>query len=124
MFQIDFASRTPIYEQLVQNIIRLASAGAIKSGDKLPPVRVIAQQLGINPNTAAKAYRMLENDGYIYTIVGSGSFMSDKLEESAHKIIAAEEFEAAAKKAQMFGVSREELFEIIDNLFKGGGKSD
>ena len=64
MFQIDFASRVPIYEQLVQNIIKLASAGVIKSGDKLPPVRTLASQLGINPNTAAKAYGILESEGY------------------------------------------------------------
>ena len=73
MFQIDFSARIPIYEQLYYNVIKLASAGVIKPGDKLPPVRVIAAELGINPNTAAKAYRELEQDGYIFSSVGRGS---------------------------------------------------
>lgn len=122
MFQIDLASRTPIYEQLVQNIVRLASAGVIKSGDKLPPVRALAGQLGINPNTAAKAYRMLESEGYIYTVVGSGSFMSDKLQNSALKMVAVNEFMSATKKAQIYGATKEELTGIINNTFEGGGK--
>ena len=82
MFQIDFASRVPIYEQLCTNIIKLASAGVFKSGDKLPPVRILASQLGINPNTVAKAYRELESQGYIFSTVGRGSFLTDKLTEN------------------------------------------
>ena len=66
MFTIDFTSRVPIYEQICNNVIRLASAGVFKSGDRLPPVRTVAKEIGVNPNTVAKAYRTLEIDGYIY----------------------------------------------------------
>lgn len=125
MFQVDFASRVPIYEQLCTNIIKLASAGVIKSGDKLPSVRILASQLGVNPNTVAKAYRELENNGYIFSTVGRGSFLTDKLSEnSAQKMLAVEEFEKAVVNAQTFGVSREQLITIIDNTFKGGQSSD
>ena len=65
MIQIDLTSRVPIYEQICTNIIRLASAGVLNPGDKLLPVRSLASELGINPNTVAKAYKLLENDGYI-----------------------------------------------------------
>lgn len=65
MFTIDFTSRVPIYEQICNNVIRLASAGVFKSGDRLPPVRTVAKEIGVNPNTVAKAYRTLEIDGYI-----------------------------------------------------------
>ena len=125
MFQVDFASRVPIYEQLCTNIIKLASAGVIKSGDKLPSVRILASQLGVNPNTVAKAYRELENNGYIFSTVGRGSFLTDKLSEnSAQKMHAVEEFEKAVVNAQTFGVSKEQLITIIDNTFKGGQSSD
>lgn len=125
MFQIDFASRIPIYEQICSNIIKLASAGVFKPGDKLPPVRILASQLGINPNTVAKAYRDLENGGYIYSTVGRGSFLSDKLTvDSAQKIIALDEYKRAAKEAYLFGVSQEEMTEILHNIFKGGTESD
>ncbi|MCA9746018.1 MAG: GntR family transcriptional regulator, partial [Ruminococcus sp.] len=55
MFTIDFTSRVPIYEQICNNVIRLASAGVFKSGDRLPPVRTVAKEIGVNPNTVAKA---------------------------------------------------------------------
>lgn len=118
MFQIDFASRVPIYEQLCTNIIKLASAGVFKSGDKLPPVRILASQLGINPNTVAKAYRELESQGYIFSTVGRGSFLTDKLTENcAQKMLAIDNFKEATKNAYLFGVSKEEMTEIIENAF-------
>lgn len=121
MFQIDFASRVPIYEQICTSIIKLASAGVFKSGDKLPPVRILASQLGINPNTVAKAYRELESSGYIYSTVGRGSYLTDKLSvDSAQKMLALDSFREAAKNACLFGVSRGELIEIIENTFEGG----
>lgn len=124
MVQINFASRVPIYEQIVQEFIKLVSAGAMKSGDKLPPVRTLATELGINPNTVAKAYRELENDGYIYSTVGRGSFLTDKLENSAQKLIALEKFTASAEEAHMYGANKEELIDIIDNVYKGGEALD
>ena len=121
MFQIDFSSRTPIYEQLYYNVIKLVSAGVIKPGDKLPPVRVIAAQLGINPNTAAKAYRELEQDGYIFSSVGRGSYLTDKLDEhSAQKAMVINEFKTVAKNAVNFGADKEKLIEIVEEMFKGG----
>lgn len=125
MFQIDFASRVPIYEQLCTNIIKLASAGVIKSGDKLPPVRILATQLGVNPNTVAKAYRELESDGYIFSTVGRGSFLTDKLSEnSAQKILAVDEFKIAASKAHIFGVSKDDLIAIVEKTYEGGQSID
>ena len=125
MFQIDFASRVPIYEQLCTNIIKLASAGVFKSGDKLPPVRILASQLGINPNTVAKAYRELESQGYIFSTVGRGSFLTDKLTENcAQKMLAIDNFKEATKNAYLFGVSKEEMTEIIESTFKGGKDFD
>ena len=125
MFQIDFASRVPIYEQICTNIIKLASAGVFKSGDKLPPVRILATQLGINPNTVAKAYRELETDGYIYSTVGRGSFLTDKLsKDSAQKMLAYNGLRDSMKNAHLFGVSKEEMFELIENVFKGGQNID
>lgn len=60
MYQLDLHSRAPIYQQLKEKILRLIMAGAIGPGDPLPSVRVMARELGINPNTVAKAYQDLE----------------------------------------------------------------
>ncbi len=119
MFQIDFAAREPIYEQLYAGVIKLAAAGVIQPGDKLPPVRTVAADLGINPNTAAKAYRELENEGYIYSSVGRGSFLTDKLSaDSAQKLITLDAFRRAAKDAFANGASKQELQNILGELYR------
>lgn len=118
MFQIDFASRVPIYEQLYNSVIKLAGAGVIKPGDKLPPVRIVASQLGINPNTAAKAYRELEQKGYIYTSVGRGSYLTDKLSgDSAQKLLAVSAFSASARDCALYSVEKAQLMEILDEIY-------
>lgn len=87
MLTVNFQSRTPVYQQLYDDVVRLASLGVLKSNTKLPPVRVLATELGINPNTVSKAYKMLKADGYIYSTVGRGSFVSDKLcQDEAEKL--------------------------------------
>lgn len=60
MLTVNFQSRTTVYQQLYDDVVRLASLGVLKSNTKLPPVRVLATELGINPNTVSKAYKMLE----------------------------------------------------------------
>ncbi len=125
MFQIDFASRIPIYEQICNSVIRLSSAGVLKPGDKLPPVRTLAAEMGINPNTVAKSYRDLESSGYIYTSVGRGSFITDKLsKENAKKLTAIDELETAVNNAYIFGVTKNEMIEIINKKFGGGEQID
>ncbi len=125
MFTIDFTSRVPIYEQICNNVIKLASAGVFKSGDRLPPVRTVAQEIGVNPNTVAKAYRTLEIDGYIYSTVGRGTFLTDKLtENAAYREMALKTFREAAANAELYGVPRQQLIDIINSTFEGGGKND
>lgn len=75
MFELDFRSRAPIYEQLVEKIIDLIVNDVFKADEQLPAVRVLAGQLTVNPNTVQKAYRELEYRGYIYSLPGKGSFV-------------------------------------------------
>ena len=117
MFQIDPSARIPIYEQIINNVIKMASLGVLKPGDKLPPVRILAQDLGINPNTAAKAYRDLENKGYIYSTVGRGSFLSEQATQNfAQKQMAVDKFTEACREAVTYGATKEELVAIITKI--------
>ena len=125
MIQIDLTSRVPIYEQICTNIIRLASAGVLKPGDKLLPVRSLASELGINPNTVAKAYKLLENDKYIVSNVERGSYVSDKLtKDCAERAIALDDFKQSTKIANLLSVDKAELNRIIENIYNGGGIDD
>lgn len=121
MFSINFGSRTPVYQQLYDDVVRLASLGILKSNTKLPPVRVLATELGINPNTVQKAYKMLESDGYIYSTVGRGSFVSEKLGQNEdEKIEAKKKLKESASDAYKKGVTKEEITSIVDSAINGG----
>ena len=71
---IDNASNRPVYLQIIDQIKYDIALGRLIKGDKLPTVRQLAAELVINPNTIAKAYRQLEQDGIIATKPGAGAF--------------------------------------------------
>ncbi len=124
MFSIDYHSRQPIYEQLYDNVIRMVSLGILKPDEQLPPVRQLAIELGINPNTVSKAYKNLENDGMIYSVVGKGSFISGKTDitECKKQEITARMTEAA-QEAVKLGIEQQQIVELIDMVYKGVKKS-
>ena len=125
MITIDYKSRVPIYDQIVSGFIRLKALGIIKAGDKIPSVRALALDLGINPNTVQKAYTILENDGIIYSVSGKGSFIAENnFAETALLALSEADFISAVEKAKSVGVSASRLKEIIDSLFEGGNSRD
>ena len=75
MICLNYRDSRPIYEQIKDGLKKLIVSGAMAPGEKLPSVRALAQQLSINPNTIQRAYNELENEGYIYSIAGKGSFV-------------------------------------------------
>lgn len=77
MFAINYRDPRPIYEQVKDALRREIITGLLKPDDKIPSVRDAAGQLAINPNTIQKAYRELESEGYIYSVAGKGSFVSE-----------------------------------------------
>lgn len=77
MFAINYRDARPIYEQVKDDLRREIITGILKPDDRIPSVRDAAGQLAINPNTIQKAYRELENEGYIYSVAGKGSFVSE-----------------------------------------------
>ena len=76
VFQIDLKSRKAIYEQVVDNFKRLITTGVLQENEKAPSIRDLAGMLDVNPNTVQKAYRELESQGYFYTVLGQGNFIS------------------------------------------------
>ena len=87
MIAINYRDPRPIYEQIQAELRRLMLTGALPPGSRLPSVRELAGQLAINPNTIQRAYRELELDGYILSVVGKGSFVAqiDQLAEQQKK---------------------------------------
>ena len=75
-FRIDNASERPVYLQIIDQVKRDIALGRLVKEERLPTVRQLAQQLAINPNTIAKAYRQLEQEGIIVTKAGAGAFVA------------------------------------------------
>jgi len=67
----------PIYKQIIHQVKHLVASGRMKPNDEMPPIRQLAEQLLINPNTVARAYRDLEQAGVVTSRRGSGTVVSD-----------------------------------------------
>lgn len=115
MFAIDLRERTPIYEQLYKRITELVIKGELKQDDKLPSVRELAKELGVNPNTVAKAFQMLERDKVIYSLQGRGSFIA-AVQTDSLKERALSGFNLAVNEALKAGLSADELIRHIKEL--------
>jgi GntR family transcriptional regulator len=117
MFSIIIRGGTPIYEQLCGRIMELISTGVMQKDEKLPAVREVAKQLGVNPNTVQKAYTILEQRGLIYSVPAKGSYVSGSDEGiiSLRKT-AMKAFTNSVKNALNCGIDKPALTEAIDNI--------
>lgn len=117
MFTLNYRDASPIYEQIKDNLRKLVISGLLPKDEKLPSVRELATQLSINPNTIQRAYRELENEGYVYTIAGKGSFAAgDKEIDKARKDALFATFDKTVNELKFIGVTEQELTTRI----KGG----
>lgn len=78
MFRIDPGGTAPAYEQLRSQVADQVRRGSLTAGSPLPTVRGLAAQLGLAPNTVAKAYRALEQDGFVVTAGRRGTVVADQ----------------------------------------------
>jgi DNA-binding transcriptional regulator YhcF (GntR family) len=99
----------PPYRQLIDGVRRQIERGSLLPGDRLPPVRTLADELALAPNTVARAYRALEDDGWIEGRGRAGTFVADRLPEREDPADAALATAADAylRRAAQLGVGRE-----------------
>lgn len=118
MFDLDLRSRLPIYEQLVEKFKESIISEVLKPDEQLPSVRILAQQLTINPNTIQKAYRELERQGYIYSLPGKGNFVTrithHKKDEKLAKL--KEQLIKVLSEAIYLGMQQEEIMALISQV--------
>ncbi len=116
MIELNYRDSRPIYEQVKDGLRKLMVTGAISPGDKLPSVRQMASQLAINPNTIQRAYEALEQEGYVYSVPGKGSFAAHRLEMDGHRREELlRQFDAIAEELRYLGVTAEELARRYQN---------
>lgn len=122
MIHLDYRDSKPIYEQVKEGYRKLILQGVLQKDEKMPSVRETATSLTINPNTIQRAYRELEQEGFIYSVPGKGSFVSDKPDISPHKkeemLISFDHF---VEELFLMGITREELIKRLQG--EGGNVS-
>lgn len=119
MFQVDVMSRTPVYEQIVEQLEQFVLTGIVAAGDKLPSVRALSMQLAVNPNTIQKAYSELDRRGLIQSVPGRGCFVS----EAAAELISEKKSSQLADLTHLVtelayaGVSRQRILQEVEKAY-------
>lgn len=117
MIQLNFRDSKPIYEQVEDGIRKLVVNNLIAADEKLPSVRELASKYALNPNTISRAYRELEEQGYIYTLNGKGTFVAaNEKVNDVRKEELLQQFDELVKELSFLMVPTEQLVERVSNV--------
>ena len=125
MISVNLRDTRPIYEQIYDSLREQIVKSIIKPDEKLPSVREIAAELSINPNTIQRAFGRLEQEGYVYTVSGRGTFAAAiNLLSHPRREELFSKFDHNVNELLTYGVTGEELMERVQLLLKGGKGND
>jgi len=126
LFRPNPSSGVPIYLQLMEQVKHAIETGALRPGEQLPGIRPLAEELVINPNTVAKAYRELEHEGIIDLRHGSGAFVSENAgtKKLTDRLRAGQAIvEAAVERLRARGVTDDEIRRLFEAELAGLAKA-
>jgi len=120
MIQLDSRDTRPLFEQIKEKTKELIVKGVFGENEKIPSVRENAAFLAINPNTIQKAYKELENEGFIYSVRGKGYFVSSVSNFVREKRIYELncQLEEIMYELKCLGLEKERIIETANNVFK------
>ena len=124
---LNHSSMVPIYEQLVEQIKTEILQSRLSEGEVLPSVRKLSAELRISSLTVKKAYDRLEEEGFVTTVHGKGTFVTatdQQVAVEARRKAVEEEFEKAIDRAENIGMSKEEILEVVKLLLEKNRKRD
>ncbi len=116
ILRLNQSSGIPLYLQLMEQVKHAVETGALRAGDQLPTIRKMAEDLVMNPNTVARAYRELEHEGIIELRHGSGAFISEsvaftsKVSRKAQDVV-----QLAIEKLVAAGLTGDEIRRLVEN---------
>jgi len=126
LLHVNPSSGVPLYLQIESQVKQALAAGALRPGEALPSVRRLAQELGINPNTVARAYQNLEQAAVIRTVPGGGSYLADGvpglLKSEKLRRLRPHAVQIAVEGTQLRLSAAEILRMVEEELSKLGGK--
>jgi GntR family transcriptional regulator len=118
--QVNFKSGKPVYLQIVDQVKTAAASGAARTGEPLPSIRPLAEELRVNRNTIAKAYAELESQGVIETVAGKGCFLrasSAPFRKDVRLKLLGSEIDDAVTQAHHLQVTKAEFLELAEERF-------
>ena len=113
---INLADGVPIYRQIVNQVKYLVASGLLRPGEELPPIRTLALQLTVTPNTIVKAYDELETSGVIHKRRGAGTYVSDgrpHLEQRERQRIIEQRIDALLAEAHQLNFTAEDILRMV-----------
>ncbi|OFW08823.1 MAG: hypothetical protein A3H96_08210 [Acidobacteria bacterium RIFCSPLOWO2_02_FULL_67_36] len=120
LFQLNFKSAKPVYLQLVDQVKAATASGVLRTGESLPGIRPLSEELRVNRNTVAKAYTQLESEGIIETQAGRGCFVKtaqSPLKKDARRRLVVDRIDEAIVEAHHLQVSRAEFLDLVTERF-------
>lgn len=119
IMKLDFASSIPIYQQVRDQLVQAIANGEFSVGDRLPTIRALAQETGINIMTVNKAYQLLKQEGYIITDRRNGAVVScrQQRQKKVPKKVK-EELELLIAEAKINGVEEKEFLDLCQKLYR------
>lgn len=128
LLQIDFRSGLPIYTQIVDQVQAQVVGGVLSPGDQLPTVRALAEELRVNFNTVARAYRILDEARIISTQQGRGTYITEIPQPNVTEQLRKESLEALTQRfiseAMRLGFSKTETSQRVQEQLKAWNESD
>lgn len=117
---VNIQSSVPVYEQIENHVQFAIASGELKAGDRLPPVKELAERLGVNFNTVAKSYRDLEVMGLIFTRRGMGCFIKKGLEHKCKEVCRTrivKHLHEVTQEAKAAGLAKKDLMDLMSKSF-------
>ena len=119
LLHLDFTIDTPIYQQIRNEIVRSIAAGTLPAGGLLPPIRTLAEDLGVNMMTVSKAYGLLKQEGHIQADRRAGTRVCARRQEPLPPELR-QKLELAVSEAKVSGIQLEELLTLCRTVYEGG----
>ena len=111
----EISGKQDVYLDIADKFEAYIKAGVYRNGDRLPSVRVAAEELHVNPNTVARAYSALEDRGFVHCMLKKGAFVTAQNFGNAEAV---GQFKQITSELKLSGVKKEELLKILEEVFE------
>ena len=120
LLHLDFGSDVPIYMQIRNQVVMGIAEGKLQTGEKLPTIRALSEECGINMMTVSKAYQILKQEGYITTDRRSGARVALKDDKTVNEKTM-QQLRLAVSELRLSGMKEEEILSLVSELYQEGG---